>query len=230
MSNISLRERIFGWVPLCCILFVVLSSVAMIFYPGGIKNDSSTHGYSFLLNYFSDLGRFRARNGVTNTVSSVLFTSALALAGLGLTLFFSAFAGLFRDGLFLRVVALWSGALGILAGICFVGVAFTPSDVSRLHGTFVIWAFRFFLGAVLPFALAIFCQKSYPKIGAWLFIAFAALLAAYIELLIYGPGASTPNGLMIQVTGQKLIVYASVLCVWMQSIVARQFVRRAQLQ
>jgi hypothetical membrane protein len=228
MQTASFRVRIFQIVLWLCVAFVLLSALAMLFYPGGTRAEPKAPGYSFLTNYFSDLGRVRARNGVLNPIAAPLFEAALTLAGAGLMLFFAAFTGLFQGGLWVRVGALWGGALGILAGICFIGVAATPADISRWHGTFVIWAFRFFLVSVLTFALVIFCQKTFPKIGAWLFMAFAGLLASYIELLIYGPGASTPHGLIIQVTGQKLIVYASVLCVGMQAVLARRYLAHQQ--
>lgn len=224
MSNISLRERIFGFVPICCFLFVFFTALAMQFYPGGIKTNHGTQGYSFLANFFSDLGRRTAINGVPSHFSASLFQYALTLAGLGLMLFFVAFATLFWESLWMRVVAAWGAALGLLSGVCFIGVAVFPVDVNGpMHGASVIWAFRSFFCAVLPFVLVIFAHRRYPKVGAWLFLTFALALAGYITLLINGPRSSTPNGLFIQVVGQKLIVYASILCVGLQSILALRY-------
>ncbi|RYG63734.1 hypothetical protein EON80_20620 [bacterium] len=227
MPPTPFRARIFAFVPICCFLFVLFTGIAMAFYPGGVKTDHGTQGYSFLVNFFSDLGRRTALNGQPNPVAASLFQYALTLAGLGLMLFFGAFGNLFSGGLVTRVVALWGGALGILSGACFVGVAAFPVDFSpRMHGTCVIWAFRFFLLAVLPFIALIFSQKRYPKTGAWLFVTFALLLTAYIQLLTFGPNSGTPGGLIIQVTGQKVIVYTSVVCVWLQSVLARRFLQQ----
>jgi FtsH-binding integral membrane protein len=120
--------------------------------------------------------------------------------------------------------------MGIVAGVCFVGVAAVPANLnSPQHGIFVFWAFRAFLGAVLPFVLLIFTQKAYPKFGAWIFVIFTVFLLGYIGLITNGPSPKSPGGLFIQVVGQKIIVYASVACVGLQAIVARQFLRSQRL-
>ncbi len=220
------RARLFDFVLLVCGAFMVLTGLAMLFYPGGTQRNPHQVGYSFALNFFSDLGRSRAWNGALNPFSSALFTSALLLAGAALAVFFVLFAAFFWTTLAARVLATLGAALGAVAGAAFVGVALVRADFnSPLHIHYVLLAFRSFLGAVLPFALAILAQKTYPKAGAWIFLMFAGLLAAYIALLIAGPKPSEPGGLWIQVVGQKLIVYASIVCIGAQAIVARRFLR-----
>lgn len=58
---------------------------------------------------------------------------------------------------------------------------------------------------------------------------FAALLAIYIALLIFGPAASTAQGAAIQATAQKIIVYASIVTVLIQAIAARRYNRNATI-
>ena len=48
------------------IQFIILTFIAMIFYEGGTYIDSSTTGYLFWHNYFSDLGRTVAHSGISN--------------------------------------------------------------------------------------------------------------------------------------------------------------------
>lgn len=225
-SPISRRARLFDLVLGVCLAFVVLTALAMAFYPGGTQKNPALTGYSFAFNFFSDLGRARALGGGENGFSAALFRLALTSAGLALALFFATFATLFWTNLFARCLACLGAILGIIAGACFVGVALVTADRnSPLHGFFVVTAFRAFFGATLPFALAILIQKSYPKLGAWIFLAFAGLLAAYIGLITIGPAPSEPGGLEIQVIGQKLIVYASIVCVGAQALLARRFLR-----
>ena len=83
------RQQLLGWVVAGSVLFVVLTLVAMWFYPGGTVGDPDTVGYSFFRNFFSDLGRTASRLGTPNTVSAILFFVALTLAGLTLILFFA---------------------------------------------------------------------------------------------------------------------------------------------
>lgn len=226
--NFSVRRQaqLFDFVLSVCGVFVILSALAMLFYPGGSQKNPLQAGYSFSLNFFSDLGRARAHNGESNSLSSALFTLALIAAGLALASFFVAFAAFFRTSLLLRVLALLGAISGVVAGAAFIGVALVGADRNNsLHGSFVLLAFRAFFGAVLPFAPAILLQKTYPRSGAWIFLAFAALLAAYIALISVGPGPREPGGLAIQVVGQKIIVYASIASVAAQSCLARAFLR-----
>jgi hypothetical protein len=218
------RARLFDLVLIGCVGFVLLTTLAMLFYPGGAQKNPQQLGYSFTLNFFSDLGRTVALNGTANPIAHTLFTLALSFAGLALALFFVTFALFFWTTLPARCFSLLGAGLGIVAGAAFIGVALVTSDRnSPRHIYFVLLAFRCFLGAVLPFALAILTQKSYPRLGAWIFLAFAGFLAAYIALITLGPTPQEPGGLTIQVVGQKLIVYASIVCVGTQSIVARRY-------
>jgi hypothetical protein len=51
---------------------------------------------------------------------------------------------------------------------------------------------------------------------------FALLLAAYVLLITFGPSPLEPVGQTIQATGQKIMVYASILVVALQSVRARR--------
>lgn len=219
---------IFAFCVACCAAFVVLTGLAMLLYPGGSHANHQTPGYSFTLNYFSDLGRHRAFDGQPNTLCWALFTTALTLAGLALALFFLAFVRFFGRTPVWKGLG-WLGTFwGILAGTCFVGVAWAPADTNGgLHAQFVINAFQFFLFAVSIYSVVIWFDGRYPRRMAWIFIAFAILLFSYIQLLRHGPEPGTQTGLFIQVVGQKMIVYASILCTGAQAAAAHFFARRA---
>ena len=225
------QKHVYRYVFIGCGLFVLLTIAAMFIYPGGNSNDEWTEGYDFYRNFFSDLGRFRLVNGNLNTTSMILFAIALVLAGGGLIFFFIAFRDFFtgdRTSYWLSVVGTVFGAA---SGSCFVGVAFAPYDLFLdLHVDFVFWAFRTFLVAVSVYAFVIFRQNAYPRKYGWIFVAFAVFLAAYIGLLEFGPSAKTPSGLIIQATGQKIIVYVSILSVMTQSWLAYQVRMKSSLQ
>ena len=219
---------LFGAVLALAALFLFTTTLAMLLYPGGTALDQSSVGYHFWLNFFSDLGRTHARNGTPNALSSALFTIGLSCAGAALMLFSVGFARLFWDGLGQRIWSALGAATGILAGLCFVGVAVNPADVSgHGHAVSVIWAFRFFLLSAGSFSAVIVRQRRYPRAYAWIFGAFTLLLFGYIMLIIDGPYPDTIRGLMIQATGQKVIVYAAILSVGAQAWAAREFVLKA---
>jgi len=194
------------------VVFLALTPVAMLLYPGGTPVDADTEGYRFLGNFFSDLGRTVAHNGEPNGVSAVLFLVALGLAGLGLAVFFVAVVPLYRPGRVGLALGLAGAAAGVVSGFSFVGVALAPADIAlAAHGWFVMMAFRAFLIATLLHTAAVLATAHYPNRYAAVYGVFALLLAAYLWLLFRGPGFGSAQGVMIQVTGQKVIAYAAIV-------------------
>lgn len=223
------RKRAFVLVMIGCIQFVVLTVVAMLFYPGGTARDLAAPGYSFFENFFSDLGLTVAHSGAANTISAILFVAALTLTGAGLSLFSIAFAQFFGQSLPTRILSRIGLAVGVVSGLCFVGIAWTPADLYlEAHARFVLWAFGTFPIAVIFYIAAIFCERQYPNRYAMVFIVFAVLLVLYFFLMIEGPATSSLGGLRVQATGQKLIVYASIISVLIQSMNARRVIEAAE--
>lgn len=211
----------FDFVLLGCGLFIILTVIAMFWYPGGTMVDDATQGYSFFHNFFSELG-FTTAHGRSNQVGAGLFFVALTLVGFGLGLFFLAFPRFFEQERRTRWLAWFGSGLGLLSAVCFIGVACTPANLNMaLHKTFVMWAFR-----LLP--VAIFCyipamsMTHFPLALRGVFIAFFLLLMAYLLLLEFGPEIDTYNGMVIQATGQKVIVYSSILSIMVQAFWARK--------
>lgn len=223
MKTFFWQKHVYRFVFIGCGLFVLLTIVAMFAYPGGTFTGESTIGYDFFRNFFSDLGRVTTPNGEPNTVSMILFVTALTLAGGGLILFFIAFRSFFTNDGTGPLLSLLGTVIGVISGLCFVGIALAPYDLFfDIHYQLVFWAFRTFLIAVAVYSLVIFRQSTYPRRYGWIFVAFTVFLAGYILLLEFGPEATTPAGLVIQATGQKVIVYVSILSVMAQSWLAYQ--------
>ena len=212
------------------LLFVVLTGLAMLLYPGSSDIYRHTHGYSFTVNFFSDLGATRTYAHQVNAASAVLFM--IALAGVGLAVIFFSFNGpaIAR----LAGSGAWAGGAarvcGIVSGVAFVGIAATPDNVSdAVHIIFVQVAFGFLL---LFVALLTVQQVA----GRWQAryvvpnIVYLVVLAAYVVLLFFGPDIDTLHGLEIQAIGQKIIVYASILNISIQAYGARAFFLRPQMQ
>lgn len=211
-------KRAFQIVLASCGQFVALTILAMLVYPGGTNADKTTAGYSFFTNFFSDLGRTVAHNGQPNSIASLLFPIALTLAGSGLILFFITFTQFFRQSAITKILSAAGALAGIGAGLCFIGVAFTPSNLfSSAHGTFVLSAFGLFFVAVSIYVMAMLIEKNYPSRNALIFIAFAVALGVYVWLMVNGPRGNSPDVAWIQPTAQKVIVYASLLSVALQS-------------
>jgi hypothetical protein len=102
--------------------------------------------------------------------------------------------------------------------VAYVGIAFTPANLLPApHLQFVLLAFRAFLPAVLFYLVAVLVHPEYPNRYAGVYLIFGILLAAYIALITRGPDIDTAQGVMIQATGQKIIVYAAIITVFIQS-------------
>ena len=219
------QQRAFPVVMIACALFVVLTIVAMFFYPGGTVTDPTTVGYSFFGNFFSDLGLTKTGAGDPNTVSAILFVIALTSAGGGLALFFVAFRQFFARSLFDKLLSGIGSIFGVISGLCFIGVAFTPANLyMKAHGQFVMRAFQTFTIAVIFYIVVVFREREYPNRFAFVFVVFAVLLVFYLQLMMNGLGMDMDRStwVVVQVTGQKIIVYASITSAFIQAYGARK--------
>lgn len=224
MNSTFWQKQVYLYVFYGCGLFLLLTVIAMFTYPGGLYTEEVTRHYDFFRNFFSDLGRTILVDGRSNIVSAILFFLALSIAGIGLIYFFIAFREFFKNDRTGANLSTAGTAIGVISGLCFVGIAFAPYDLLLdLHFQLVIWAFRTYFIAVGIYAYVIFRQDIYPRKHGWIFAIFAFLLAAYIVLLELGPSAKTPGGLIIQAVGQKIIVYVSIMSVMAQAWMAHRF-------
>lgn len=218
-------RRTYLIIALGCGLFILLTSIAMLTYAGGAVDNHSAQGYSFTHDFLSNLGMIHALSGEPNWVSAVLFFVSLAAAGACLVVFFILFPRFFQATQFEKILSLIGSIFGVLAGMCFIGIAFTPADIARpAHVQFVMWAFRLFPLAVLCYVPVMFVDQKYPKVYAYVFAVFCLLLIGYYFLLTNGPDFSSPQGLVIQAVGQKIIAYASIISIFIQSVGAYHFI------
>lgn len=204
------RAHTFSFIMAGCGQFVVLTLIAMLFYAGGNNADPTAPRYLFFQNFFSDLGLTVAHNGKANTVSFLLFAVALSLAGLSLNAFFWLMPGFFRPDAAAFNLSRVGSLFGFIAGICFIGVAFTPANLlGQAHINFVFGAFGSYFVAVLFYLGALIKFPALDRSYLLVLVAFAVILGGYVWLLFGGP-----RHLTIQVTGQKIIAYASIITVF----------------
>jgi hypothetical membrane protein len=231
LANPKKLRRLYLVIAIGCVMFVILTLVAMLTYAGGTMENHASNGYDFTRNFLSNLGMLTAPSGRPNWVSAVLFFISLAAAGSCLVLFFIIFQRFFQHTRLQKVLSLTGSILGVLAGISFIGVAFAPADVARAaHIQFVMWAFRLFPLAVIFYVPVMFIDRHYPRLYAWIFTVFCLLLIGYYLLLTNGPSLDSPQGLVIQVVGQKVIAYASILSIGIQSLGAYRYLGKIDLQ
>jgi hypothetical membrane protein len=192
------------------VLFLVLTTAAMVAYPGGARYAPHSDGYRFFENFFSDLGATKTYSGRSNTVAHVFFLVALTCVGLAMI----GFATTWRTVADRRGEGRRFGDVaqvaGIVSGIGFVGVAVTPWDrVLDAHNLFVQVAFGILLVFIVCL-LALQVRNAWPSGYVGLNVVYLIVLALYVLVLFAGPGLDTKSGLEFQVAAQKLIVYSSI--------------------
>ena len=206
-------------------VFVIFNTIAMLFYPGGTYLDSSTEGYHFFYNFFSNLGEWTARNGEINTFSASLFNSSLIIFAISYFSFFISFLSLqvkYINSKWLRLFLVASISISISSFI-FISV-FSAEETSKFwHLVFVKMAFRtLFLHAILQtyivIKIPIFDKFiSFPTLG------FTILLFLFLVVMDFGPSAhASQEGLFIQVTAQKTIVAGIMIYFFFQIRTALQ--------
>ncbi|MEM1320391.1 MAG: hypothetical protein AAGG75_09045 [Bacteroidota bacterium] len=198
--------------------FVALTLLAMYVYPGGTMHNPGWENYSFLYNYFSDLGRTRTFSGADNGLSQGLFKTALTVGGLCLIVFFAALPALFRNKV-AKGFILIASVLGLIAGGCYIAIAHLPLNVDYWgHRFYVRTGFIAFLGMLIFYASAILREPGYPRRYAFAFGLFGIILFIQIVIMFFGPRAwRSEDALFLQAVAQKVVVYAEILCMLYQS-------------
>ncbi len=233
--HVSRPRHLLALVAATCALFVVLTTLAMLVYPGGTFPVAQTHGYQFFVNYFSDLGQTRTQSGVSNYPSMMLFTSAVMIVGLALAAFFVAFSTVFRTkasapaALRLNRVAT---RFGLASAACFIGLAAIPENLFAAgHFLCVQGAFNFLLVAIVLEIVAL--RGASGVFSSWLLVVYATfvvVLFGYVLLLLFGPSSKSLIGDEINAVGQKIIVYVAVATIFAQALIVRAHLPRTALR
>ena len=197
-------------------LFVILNILAMVFYPGGNIHDPEQIGYVFTRNFFSDLGTTVSYSGAHNTVSCILFNTSLCICGFTFIVLFYKVKNLFK----LKALSNLATFFGIMGGVSFIGVAFTPADLLLdPHILFAHGIFRSLLIASILFTILIFKTKDFDNKYGYGFIVFGIMVLAYVLVSEFGPDPrSNPTALLMQVISQKIIALWLLISIYIYSL------------
>lgn len=204
------------------LLFVLLTTIAMVFYPGSRSLLHTSPHYSFTMNFFSDLGATRTTASHINVISSVLFMTALAGIGLGVSAFsFNSLVVWSRKHRFVLPSRI-SVPVAMVSGLGFIGIAVFPCNMSvALHTTCVLIAFSFLLGYI---AILTTVQIGNGWLNFYIIanICYVIMLVIYMSLLAAGRNITTVGGMELQAVSQKVIVYTSTLNMAIQAVGIRR--------
>ena len=146
LSNFDTKKIIITIPRIVSILFVVFQVLGMLSYPGGTIHDPETQGYSFVSNFFSDMGAYEARNGEPNYLSMIFFSISLMLVGFSFASYYVVLPIIFGKNKTNYYLS-WIGSIFAFSGsICLVGTGLTPTDlVFDIHVFFANNIFHSFL-------------------------------------------------------------------------------------
>jgi len=183
--------------------FLILSTIAMMYYPGGNPWDSGTTGYTFWHNALSDLGRTIAYNGQDNFIASTLFNSAIFLLGLSTLIVFISFLQMegFQESRAKRI--LFSG-LGSSSSLGLIIVSLTPDNLLPDPHIIGVWLWGFCLFFQTLFILLNLFKSDATLPPKWLttllFLSISTLLTMGI-LGMWSPWVTST---------QKVVVYLNI--------------------
>ena len=192
-----------------CIIFITLTTIGMLYYPGGTLTNHYARGYDFFNNFFSDLGRTKTLIGESKWISFFCFEFALILHSTAILIFNLNFLRNTNSKQLNKVAYYTAFVCGILFPIFLTGIALTPCDLYLpQHLDFVFAAF----GTLVPLSFSYFILIRKHDIlpnrygNVLLFIVIA--IVVYIGLMKFGPNPKeTPY---VQQTAQKAIVYTMI--------------------
>tara|TARA_B100000579_G_C22817946_1_gene848963 strand:- start:139 stop:864 length:726 start_codon:yes stop_codon:yes gene_type:complete len=201
------------------LFFIFFNVIGMYLYPGGTIHNPDSANYQLAHNFFSDLGRAVAHNGLQNFHASFIFNLTLLLIGTTFCIFYFAMSSLFKDTKLNLILSNLGAIFGLLAGLSFIGVALTPSDLNLgLHVFFANSIFRMALATSLCFGVVIIRTSVIPSKYAVGYFLFSVALIIYIGVGEYGPSARESEIAMVfQVVAQKVIVLIFLLSVVYQT-------------
>lgn len=197
--------------------FLALTFIAMLVFPGGSKVDPQSAGYQFFDNFFSELGVTRTESGLPNVASRVLFAVALASVGLALIVFSGTWKVVAQNRR-ARSVGFAAQLFVAIAGLGFIGNALTPWDTAYVaHNVFFGVAFGLLL-AYVGCLTVVQVRNRWSRTLIASNVCYVIALAAYLLIVLVGPGVDSASGIEFQATAQKVIVYLSALALTVQAL------------
>ena len=133
-------------------------------------------------------------------------------------LFWIATYHFFSENGIKKWLSLGATILGIFVAIGFLGIVFTPADLYLgPHRMFNQISFLALTIVVALYAIAIYLNEDYPNRYCYINVFYIIIVAIYLIILFTGPSSTTAEGLRIQVTSQKILLFCGVLDIFIQA-------------
>ena len=198
------RQKAYLFVILGGVVYVILSSLGMLFYAGGTYSNPGAPGYSFWANYLSDIGRTKAYSGKDNTISMILYSLALSIWAISFFPFFIALRSLFTEGKVEKILSTIGSILGMIAAIGLIGIAFTPADIlGGPHMISVFIGYSSLLYLAIIYSITLYRSNKFPNQYAIIFILWTIIFFMTLFMAIIGVAG---------IISQKIGRYTTIIC------------------
>lgn len=191
------------------IQYLILSTIAMMLYPGGTKYDPATPGYLFWNNMISDMGRTIAHDGTPNAPSCILFICAMITLAVIFIPFYIALSECLKTSARAKRPATAAAILGIGTAVLLALAAAFPQDLfPLLHLRLAQFSFVALAPSIIIYRWLVKGVRDFPRPCAPAFLVFAIIIITGIVVTIAsGPGIDAVT-VTIQATTQKIMVYS----------------------
>ena len=129
MNEKNWREWLFIIAMCGHIIITILILIVMLFYPGGTSINPGAPGYSLWANFIGDLGRTKAYSGMSNTVSSLIYSISQIMLGIIFIPLAIILPYFFTDTKFDKWLSYIGSFFLIISGILTIVMVFRPSDI-----------------------------------------------------------------------------------------------------
>ena len=206
------------------ILFLILTSIAMILYSGGSWIDITAIGFNFKTNFFSDLSRRSTFLGASNLSSSIPFTIAIFLVGASLICLFVLFLRNFLFQKEFKKISIAIFVLGIMCALVYISIGFTPFDIfPGTHSILIIISFCYLIILMVVYTARIFLYPEYPNFYGWLFVVFFILSCGYLVVILSQDFTEFIRYIKLRAIFQKIIVYTGIVILLTQTVGSLRF-------
>lgn len=208
-----------------CIVFLISTTIGMLYFPGGTMLDHNTKGYSFFNNFFSDLGRRYTYSGDSKWISFFSFEIALLFQSFAMFVFNLAFLKYTRSKELNPSAYYVALICGSIFPFLLAGIALTPCDLYLPNHMLCV---RVGFGLLLPLSLAytILIRQHHlmPNKYGNVMLSIVIAIALYLVMIFFGPDPKKVG--YIQQTSQKIIVYSMVFSLLYLSIGTKKYLHK----
>ncbi|MCE7748065.1 MAG: hypothetical protein GPJ51_06690 [Candidatus Heimdallarchaeota archaeon] len=232
MKGIHLIERdiqkyIFIFLTISSFLWIILTGLSIYYYPGGSIGDSTTEGFSFFYNAISDLGRFTAQNGESNSLSRALSIIAINLICISIALYFSVIWRFFRKKKVTKWLSIFGSISGVICSISYFALAYAATDtIYPIHKKLLTIFPVFFFISVILYIIVFFKEKEFPKINAYSFVALMLAAVALAITVIIGFVQGGELDKIGRRAGNTLFNFIQIFVYGLQGIGAYLYIKR----